>query len=325
MSQVFISYKSEDKELHDKVKLTLQNADITCWSAPEIEPGAAWRDYIDTQLEQSFAVVVIVANKSMKSHYVTYEWAWASGFGLPIVTLLFEDTEDIHPRLSAYQSIDCREIFPANKIVELLQQHRRESPRVRYVNQRIGQVILPLKFLMRISLWSYSFAQTNEINFDHEVWLFQKTGDVILELADSKLPEFWLSYSHAFTPQQRRKYDELDLLIGNLWNHWNPLSTQIRNEPWGNFSQQILEFENYRTNILDPMIDSFAGSGHTGYVALDTLLADISDKRLKDKDGIYMMFYPSMSLLGLRTVVGQEDADFIWKIIKQIVPPEVDL
>lgn len=106
MSQVFISYQREDIAFAHDIRFRLQAAGITPWLDELIEVGQVWRQAIDDALRDSFALIVVITPESMLSEYVTYEWSFAVGRGLPVIPLLYKPTDNIHPRLEVLNFLD---------------------------------------------------------------------------------------------------------------------------------------------------------------------------------------------------------------------------
>jgi CheY-like chemotaxis protein len=105
---VFISYSSEISDFADLVRIQLENAGIQVWKdEEEIEAGKEWREEIDKALRNCYIVVVLLNQSSAKSHYVTYEWAYAFALGKTIIPILMEECE-IHSRLEVLQYINFK-------------------------------------------------------------------------------------------------------------------------------------------------------------------------------------------------------------------------
>lgn len=131
-NQVFVSYAHEDAYLVNPLVRDLEyyaervirgdenipelgvefgrgNKGFTFWKDSALKAGGDWASDIDAAIEKSFAILVMLSDKSIKSPYVTYEWAYARGLGLKMFILqIEEDVEDIHPKLSATQKIFYR-------------------------------------------------------------------------------------------------------------------------------------------------------------------------------------------------------------------------
>jgi len=127
MRQVFISYSSYNKKFADEVKEQLyeplKKSDITIWMDAKILGGDDWRTEIEEALKDSDIVLVLFDKNSVKSHYVTYEWAFALGEKGKdsVIPLVVEDC-DIHQRIdkNALQRIDFRNDKNWEELVETI-------------------------------------------------------------------------------------------------------------------------------------------------------------------------------------------------------------
>src|SRR5690349_2110427 len=103
MSHLFISYSHDDNEyLTDFVEKLKQTGfkdegdDKDIWiDKRSIEGGEDWREEIDTALEESFAVVILLTKNSVTSSFVLYEWAWALGNNIKVIPILVEEISDL--------------------------------------------------------------------------------------------------------------------------------------------------------------------------------------------------------------------------------------
>jgi hypothetical protein len=99
---VFISYAREDIKVASEVATKLREECIVPWIDDYILGGDEWKNVIDQELKNCYAVVVIVTKNSMKSHYVTYEWSFASAMGKRIIPMIYQEPDansdwKIHP------------------------------------------------------------------------------------------------------------------------------------------------------------------------------------------------------------------------------------
>lgn len=76
-TDVFISYKREEKHFALELKSRLEAKKYVVWMDEYIPYGREWRKEIDKHLEDTLLVVVITSPASMRSAYVTYEWCYA--------------------------------------------------------------------------------------------------------------------------------------------------------------------------------------------------------------------------------------------------------
>lgn len=106
MAQIFISYKHDDGDFAELLKQKIERAGYTVWLDDNIQAGEEWREMIDLAIRDAVAVVVIMTPEARASEYVTYEWAYALGLGLPVIPVMLKDTAPLHPRLDVLQYLD---------------------------------------------------------------------------------------------------------------------------------------------------------------------------------------------------------------------------
>ncbi len=106
MKHIFISYARADRPWATRIARELRKAQRKDWlDTDEIEIGGDWLQAIEQALRAASSVVVILSPKSAASEYVTYEWAFALGVGIPVIPVLVEATR-YHPRLATMQHLD---------------------------------------------------------------------------------------------------------------------------------------------------------------------------------------------------------------------------
>jgi hypothetical protein len=66
--------------------------------------GAVWHTALDTGLRKADAVLVLVSAKSVKSEWVTYEYAFATGAAIPVVAVSLDKTDAPGP-IRKFQAI----------------------------------------------------------------------------------------------------------------------------------------------------------------------------------------------------------------------------
>lgn len=77
MADVFISYKSEDRDWAQKVDILIQSAGYTTWWDPSLQTGERYNERIDAELRSAKAVVVIWSARSWVSTWVKEEALFA--------------------------------------------------------------------------------------------------------------------------------------------------------------------------------------------------------------------------------------------------------
>lgn len=105
MAHIFISYQREDVEFVRLLRDRCEAEGFTTWTDHKLSAGDDWRRGIDNAIRDCFALIVLVTPESDESKYVTYEWAYALGVGVPVIPLLVKPA-DLHPRLEVLQHLD---------------------------------------------------------------------------------------------------------------------------------------------------------------------------------------------------------------------------
>ena len=106
MSYVFISYSKADGEFASALGRQLADQGIDTWmDQGMLQAGEDWSLKIDEAITAAYAMIVILSPDATGSQYVTYEWSFALGVGLPVIPVLCAPT-DPHPRLSRLHFLD---------------------------------------------------------------------------------------------------------------------------------------------------------------------------------------------------------------------------
>lgn len=111
MSNYFISYARSDISVAKELKGVLGRSGKDAFiDVQDIQLGGNWREGIEAVLQESWAVIVLLSPQSASSPFVTYEWSFALGAGVPVIPVLTKSTRSqlIHKRLDAIQRIDLR-------------------------------------------------------------------------------------------------------------------------------------------------------------------------------------------------------------------------
>jgi HEAT repeat protein len=120
---VFISYCREDADFARSVEEKIKAADFTTWRDADVHVGGDWRSEIDDGIKDAMAVVVVMSPQSAQSVYVSYEWAFALGAGVPVIPVLLNLTYSVlHPRLSTTQGLDFSGNGPWDKLLSSLRE-----------------------------------------------------------------------------------------------------------------------------------------------------------------------------------------------------------
>jgi HEAT repeat protein len=120
MSHVFISYNQEDADFAGLLMMRLEKAGFATWmDKSRLRAGSDWSQEIDQGITDAFALVVIMSPSAKASEYVTYEWSFALGTGIPVLPVLRKQT-DLHPRLNRIQYLNFKHDHPWEKLVDEL-------------------------------------------------------------------------------------------------------------------------------------------------------------------------------------------------------------
>jgi hypothetical protein len=91
---VFISYKTEDREAAERLCAALERENISCWMAPrDIPPGQQWAASIVAGLQRSRSFVLLLSSHSTTARQIAREAELADKQNLPIVTFRLEDVQ----------------------------------------------------------------------------------------------------------------------------------------------------------------------------------------------------------------------------------------
>ncbi len=103
---IFISYAREDREFAQRLTKSLRESKRIPWhDLHNIKGGDNWLATIDEALRNAEALIVVMSPWATRSQYVTYEWAFALGAGIPVIPVVKKQTP-LHPRLTTIQYID---------------------------------------------------------------------------------------------------------------------------------------------------------------------------------------------------------------------------
>lgn len=120
MTQVFISYShQDDKQFVEELENYLEKAGFQVWTDQDLHAGENWRKEIDEAIHHAFVLVLVITPHAKVSEFVTYEWAYAMGVGVPILPILLRDTP-LHPKLDDLQYLDCRDDIVLDGLLDIL-------------------------------------------------------------------------------------------------------------------------------------------------------------------------------------------------------------
>jgi hypothetical protein len=109
---IFISYSSPNREQAYAIHSQISAANKTSFLAEmNLEPGGYWQDQIRDTLKYCDAFWIVVSPDSLKSQWVTTEWAIAWALEKVIVPILYRcGPESLPERLRERQCIDFHQV-----------------------------------------------------------------------------------------------------------------------------------------------------------------------------------------------------------------------
>jgi hypothetical protein len=108
---VFLSYSRRNAEVMRRVRADLRAAGLNVWTDDNLQPGTpSWKVAIETAIQQSRSVVVIMSPDAKKSEWVERELNAAKTLSVPIFPILAKgDSKTAVPfMLNGYQFVDIR-------------------------------------------------------------------------------------------------------------------------------------------------------------------------------------------------------------------------
>ncbi|MGO9742809.1 MAG: toll/interleukin-1 receptor domain-containing protein [Roseiarcus sp.] len=122
MADVFLSYSKTDRASADAVSKVLEENGLKVWTDAKLEPGDDFGDRVVAELAQAKAIVALVSDAYLASHWAQLELgaalAQSREHDVTVIPILLEGAG--LPRfLSQFSSIDARNLPPegvANKL-----------------------------------------------------------------------------------------------------------------------------------------------------------------------------------------------------------------
>jgi len=105
MKNIFLSYSRKNIKRVEELRQALIGQSYRPWIDPNPRPGQDWRYDVDDAIRSADAMIVVITPDSANSIYVTYEWSYALGLGIPVYVVIFQAAQ-IHPRLNASEKFD---------------------------------------------------------------------------------------------------------------------------------------------------------------------------------------------------------------------------
>ena len=130
MAQIFISYAHDDDDIDfiDALINRLEKAGFEPWiDTQRLDVGQVWREEIDNAIKNSVALIVVMTPKAKESEYVTYEWAFALGYGIKVLPILRRPTEKLHPRFEPLQYLNFTVSRPWDQFGQRLRKLKEEN------------------------------------------------------------------------------------------------------------------------------------------------------------------------------------------------------
>ncbi len=224
MTHLFISYSHKDNEILKEFVQKLENVGFNVSGENKdiwidnsgIEGGEDWRSEIDLALEESFAVVILLTKNSLKSPFVLYEWTWALGNSTKVIPILVENIEKKnlprqfkHPLFDRKQhknwNIQNEQEYIINQLLDL----RESSPFDRFIGYTLNEILLPMRFLTRLTLWSYPYGDKGIIEIKDFQYIAERARQETDSCTNKTLRNFWLSYSPTLNRKQKKLYAKL--------------------------------------------------------------------------------------------------------------------
>ncbi len=95
MTDLFISYATQDIEIKKKILNSLARYGITCWSnLTDIRSGVDFATSIDMGLEQADKILFLISPDSVKSQWCLHELKYAKALNKTIIPLLIQQTNE---------------------------------------------------------------------------------------------------------------------------------------------------------------------------------------------------------------------------------------
>src|SRR5690349_10830108 len=106
MSEVFLSYARQDRDLARRLARDLDASGVSCWYDERLKAGDEWRGEIAAAMSSATTAVLLVTPSSLASRSVAAEWEQAIASSKRVVPVLAEGAEvsDLPPLLQHIQA-----------------------------------------------------------------------------------------------------------------------------------------------------------------------------------------------------------------------------
>ncbi len=180
---VFISYKSEEFEEANYMKLILEKNGISCWMAPNsISGGSSYAKEIPNAIKNAKVFLLILSNQAQQSKWVPRELDQAINAGKIIMPFMIENcslTDDFNFYLTNVQRYDAYENKTAavNKIIREIKgvlgvDGENKEPEKRPVEKKVSEIAVVKKkegFFKKITPLGRKKAKLPEYKFSMKI------------------------------------------------------------------------------------------------------------------------------------------------------------
>lgn len=115
---VFLSYSHKDKKHAVVIEQALGGLDLPVWrDERSILAGQRWAEAIENGIQRARGVVVLISTASASSSWVTYEYAFATGAGVPAIAVVLSGA-DVPDPIRRFQIIQYSSAKAVAKQIE---------------------------------------------------------------------------------------------------------------------------------------------------------------------------------------------------------------
>ncbi|MCA9882396.1 MAG: toll/interleukin-1 receptor domain-containing protein [Anaerolineae bacterium] len=263
MTHLFISYCRKDQthlnELLDYLRIhgySIEKNNI--WYDQEgIRTGEKWREIITHNLNEAFAVAVVLSKNSIDRPWVTFEWSYADGQGTPVLPIRFDKVDVTNNPVSAINYSQWNK--DNNQLIYLIKQYDQVSSTTFFTAKALWILFEPLITYTRITLWLYeklTSEVTSEEAAHRALFKLEELVSSESDLLKNNMEIFWLNHSHALTTKQRLRFQKLSILSAEIWAsiiRIHKTETILENPIGKDAAEQIKQWlvEFYQTEIID--------------------------------------------------------------------------
>ena len=246
--QLFLSYSRGDAEVVTKLGDALEKCGFSIWrDQARIRGGQPWREAIEEGIRSSRGLIVVLTDESMKSEWVSYEYAFAKGADIPVLAVAVSSR--VPGPLSEFQTIPYDDPAKVAKAIKIavkqsateIRKAKASAPRLLAKFQEKGGKICKVGGgpALWIDLWIEDAPpQTDSVSielldetFDENVWTVKRKAGAVRE----------------FLTDDMNSYGDVDILVRG---------SASRGEGW-RISTTLFEAlsDAYRNKRLTPAIE----------------------------------------------------------------------